>query len=352
MSIRTVFFVLSLFFGAAYFAAIAVHSAAPPKQLDLSYEFRESTITLHEPVILRFKVHNELEQSVALDLGVNKVQSFEFVLMSPQGQTIQGRHQVSEGLSTLVGKLPIQPGEHYQQELILNQWFEFDTPGRYVLTAQLNTVIDVGGMGTSAPPAQHLELEIKPRDVQRLTKLCAELAKQVETAQSVEAAQFPALTLSYVGDPVAVPYLAQVIRAHTLAYDRAIPGLEKIGTDEAVEVLLSALNENWGDIPELATRSLARMQDRIANPRLKETVKKAVERSSARARNEFIKEQIAYLDYRDATIQDTAIQNLMKVEGGLRQAEPILRRLANDPNQPADVRTAAKDALQRLHPNE
>jgi hypothetical protein len=93
------------------------------------------------------------------------------------------------------------------------------------------------------------------------------------------------------------------------------------------------------------------MQDRIANPGLEETVKKAVKRSSERARNEFIKTQIAYLDYRSPQLQCAAIQNLMGVEDGLQQAEPILQRLANDPNQPTDVQAGAKDALQKLHPS-
>jgi hypothetical protein len=93
------------------------------------------------------------------------------------------------------------------------------------------------------------------------------------------------------------------------------------------------------------------MQDRIANPRLKETVRKAADRSTARERNQFIKTQIAYLDYRSPALQRTAIQNLTLVQDGLQQAEPVLQRLANDPNQPADVRAAAKEALARLHPN-
>ena len=92
------------------------------------------------------------------------------------------------------------------------------------------------------------------------------------------------------------------------------------------------------------------MQDRIANPRLKETVKKTVERSSEQARNKFIKTQIAYLDYRSPQLQYAAIQNLTRVQDGLQQAEPVLQRLANDPNQPADVRAAVKDALRKLYP--
>ena len=171
----------------------------------------------------------------------------------------------------------------------------------------------------------------------------------METAPNAEAAQEPARTLSHVEDPIAVPYLARVLSTNTLTYSKAIAGLEKIGDADAVEVLLSVVDNN-NDVGEQARRSLTRMQDRIPDPRLKETVRKAVERSSERARNEFIKTQIAYLDYRSPQLQDAAIQNLMQVEGGLQQAEPVLQRLVNDLNQPADVRAAAKGALQRLHP--
>ena len=116
-------------------------------------------------------------------------------------------------------------------------------------------------------------------------------------ATTVDAAQFPAMALSYVKDPVAVPFLGRLLSTNTLAYRYAVTGLERIGDDDAIEALLSALSAKWGDIPELATASLARMQDRIVNPRLKETVKKAVESESEQAPNKFIKTQIAYLDY-------------------------------------------------------
>ena len=231
----------------------------------------------------------------------------------------------------------------------MNQWFPFASQGTYSLTSKLTSDIETAD-GSFQAESQSAQLRITSRDPSRLNKICTELAKQAQIANTVDAAQYPALALSYVNDPIAVPSLARVLSAHTLAYEKSVQGLERIGNDEAVEILLSALNENWGDTAELATWSLARMQDRIANPGLKETVKKAVERSSARARNEFIKTQIAYLDYRSPQLQYAAIQNLTRVQEGLQQAEPVLQRLANDPNQPADVRAAAKDALQKLHP--
>ena len=322
----------------------------PPNQIDVHFKFQDSAVSLHEPVVVLFEVHNRLSQPITVTVGSLFRQFFEFSLTTPDGQVLHRETTPPPTVVTIEGqdKIVVTPGGDYKEPLVMNQWFPFSTQGTYSLTSKLSSDIETQD-GSIRVAGQTEQLRVNPRDPVRLNKICAELAKQVQMATDVEVARFPTLELSHVEDPIAVPYLAQVIRAHTLAYASAIPGLERIGNDDAVEVLLSALSENWGDTAELATRSLARMQDRITNPRLKETVKKAVERSTERARNEFIKTQIAYLDYRSPQLQLAAIQSLLQVRDGLMQAEPVLQRLVNDPKQPADVRSAAQDALQRLH---
>lgn len=62
---------------------------------------------------------------------------------------------------------------------------------------------------------------------------------------------------------------------------------------------------------------------------------------------------ITSLDDSDQGVRFTAAQALAGIgQSALQQAEPALQRLANDPKQPADVRAAAKEALQRLHPGQ
>ena len=276
MPMRSVSSVLLCSVGTLFLAAAMPPAAALPDQVDMSYEFKQNAITLHEPVILHFKVHNGLAQLIALDLGINWVEGFEFVLIPPQGKRIQGRRQRSEGLSTQPGKLVIGPGEDHQQTLLLNQWFDFDLPGEYVLTATLGKPIEVGETNAVAPQRQRLTLEIKPRDVDRLRDVCAELAHQVSISNGGEAEQEATLKLSYVADPIAVPYLSEVLSGHRATSDLAISGLERIGDDAAVEALLTALNDKFGDIPQLARQSLTRMQDRISNPALKASVTQAL----------------------------------------------------------------------------
>src|ERR1700730_1915284 len=170
----------------------------------------------------------------------------------------------------------------------MNRWFPFEAQGTYSLTSKLTSNIETAD-GSVEAEGRTDQVQINPKNPARLNTICAGLEQQGEIATTVEAVQFPAQALSYVNDPVAVPYLARLLSAHTLAYANAVTGLERIGGDASAEALLSALNENWGDPVKCPQKKCARMQDRIANPRLKETVKKAVERSSLQARNAFIK---------------------------------------------------------------
>ena len=342
----------------------------PPNQVAVHFRLQEKAVSLHEPVVVLFEVHNGLSQPITVTVGALIRQYFDFSLTTPSGQVLRKDNTPPPHMVTVgEGKVSVAPGTDYKEPLVMNQWFPFATQGTYTLTSKLLSDIETED-GSFQAEGEIAQLRVNPRDLARLNKICAELAKQVETAPNATAAQEPARTLSYVEDPIAVPYLARVLPTNTridvswlprvpkelstlntLTYEKAIAGLQRIGNDAAVEVLLSALNNNPNDIGDQASRALSQMEDRISNPRLKETVKQAVQHSSERARNEFIKTQIAYLDYRDPDLQATAIQTLMKMDyNALEQAEPALQRLANDPSQPAKVVADAKAALQRLHP--
>jgi len=247
-------------------------SCAGQSPIRIQYELKDSTLTLGEPVILVFSVRNDSDRAKSIDLGVDKTQFLAFSVTTPDGQVLRGGPPLPEGLHTL-GTMTIAAGGTYKQELLLNQWFEFKSPGRYFLEAKLNAP---GFPPSEALPAQGrwTQLEIKARDINRLTKVCAELAARTEEARSVTDAQDPALALSYVRDPVAVPYLARVLSSHALSYQLAVAGLERIGNDAAIETLLSELNDKYGDIGDLARRALERMEDHISSPNLRETVQR------------------------------------------------------------------------------
>lgn len=61
---------------------------------------------------------------------------------------------------------------------------------------------------------------------------------------------------------------------------------------------------------------------------------------------------MSHLEDADPGIRFTAVQTIMRIgQPALERADRILERLANAPNQPPEVRDAAKEALAKLHPN-
>jgi hypothetical protein len=241
-----------------------------PEQVDVHFRFQEGVATLHEPVVLIFEVHNGLKQPITVTVGSLTRQFYDLTLTTPRGQVL--RKDPFNGQVDVVtlgdGKIIVEPGADYKEPLVMNQWFPFESQGTYSLTSKLTSDIETADANFQAE-SQTAQLLINARDPTRLNKICANLEQQAEMASTAEAAQFPALELSYANDPIAVAYLDRLLSAHTLGYEKAVKGLERIGNDEAVEVLLSALNENWGDIAELGDKELGTNARPDCQPRSK-----------------------------------------------------------------------------------
>jgi hypothetical protein len=337
----------------AVFTLLAVPSAESQQEtrskIDIHFRAQERNLTLHEPVVVFFEVNNRLSEPIDITVGSLSRQFFELTLRTPSGQVL---HKDSFGgaadtVTVGTGKVTVEAGGEYSEPLVVNRWFPFTTEGSYVLNAELTSNVETAN-GTFQAEPQSIEFQIGQRNPAKLKDFCRRLAEAAEAASSVAAAKLPVLTLSYVNDPIAVPFLVQILSAHVLAYQDAVLGLERIGNNEAVEALLSMLNEKYGDVSFLAMQSLARLQEKISDPRLKQTVVRAVEQSKARAHDDRVKTSISYLEYRDSSVQIAAMQSL-KDKDALQKAEPTLQRLIADPSQPSEVVTAAKEALNRLH---
>ena len=94
----------------------------------VSFEFSARRLTLHEPVILTFKVTNGSPRVIKLDLGEDRKAGFSFTLTRPDGTTIKLPTYVPEGLSVF-GAVLVQPGDSYVQNLLLNEWHDFAALG-------------------------------------------------------------------------------------------------------------------------------------------------------------------------------------------------------------------------------
>jgi hypothetical protein len=251
--------------------AFSPFTGAAEQQVDVHFHFRNNVITLHEPVILMFTVHNGTAQEASFDLGIDKRQFLHFSLTLPRSTTLVSEPLYPEGFHAS-GKVVIPPGGDYEQLLVLNQWFRFDSVGEHFLAAQLDTTIAVGNRNKFRPNTERLQFEVKDRDPAHLTEICVGLTDQVKAAGNANAAREPALLLSYIEDPIAVPYLSQLLVVQKLVQDISVAGLERIGNADAVKVLVSALTSNYGDTSNLAREALKRILQKTSDPALKRII--------------------------------------------------------------------------------
>jgi hypothetical protein len=244
----------------------------------LSGSLSSSELSLGEPVILDVSLANESPEAVQFDLGQNRKENFLFVAARPDGTTVSVPRLRVSGFSVR-GIVSIKPGGTYNQKLVLNEWIDFQTPGKYAIEVRLSST---GQPGSAAAPYEtppfRFDLEVLPRDAARLQSVCLSLALQVEQASSSAEAAESALALSYARDPVAVPYLERVLRSGWFVEGPAINALETIADAQAVRVLISALKI---DEPPYAARlargALRRIEEKTSDSALRLEIKRAIE---------------------------------------------------------------------------
>jgi hypothetical protein len=233
--------------------------------LEVSYSFAEGRPTLHEPVVLRVVVKNTLARPVEIDLGADRKAGFLFAIKPPGGTTIKLPPLVREGISRS-GRLTLEPGQTYNQELVLNEWYEFPAVGKYELSARLVASAKTPeGESLSEPAEFRTTLTVGPEDAERLRQVAAGLAEQITGAHSYEEAAEAALALGYVKDPVAVPYLEKALSAGHMVEPIVIAGLERIGGEDAIRALTAASASQDEETAELARAALDRVKGRQAH---------------------------------------------------------------------------------------
>ena len=245
-------------------------------EVTVTYSFASRKFTLHEPVVLQLKIMNATSQPIQLSLGKNYNENFIVSFIGPSGATVQPR-QIREPGFGATGQVRIEPGETFKKNLLLNQWIEFDSPGKYEIEVRLAKAIE----NTQADPSVrmgsfHDTIEIAAEDSVRLNEVCAALASQVEMASSYQEAADAAQALSSVKDPIAIPYLERALFSKQLVEPIVIDSLERVGSDKAVQVLILALTRLPNDEIVLVRNSLERVRDKTSDPATKQEIERAL----------------------------------------------------------------------------
>jgi hypothetical protein len=258
---------------------------AQSEGVSVSYSLESSATTMHEPIIVRFEVHNRSKEPMAVELGADRTEGFAIQVKWPDGSAHKRPPApVREGIRR-TGNISLAPGEHLRHELLLNEWASFNAPGQYEVDVRLLTPIETAG-GKFVSEPYHASFRILPRDEARLKATCERLVRQIESTDDVSQARDAAAALAHVDDPIVVPYLERALRSGKYVETRVIEGLVRVGTEDAAQVLITVLKESlaWppntdtsaGTRAMLAQQALRKIAATTSNERLKQNISRSV----------------------------------------------------------------------------
>lgn len=213
------------------------------QRLVVSFAPERLARSLHEPILLHFSAKNTFRVPITVDLGWNRVGNFRVSVVKPDGSTIHPV-QLRRGGISRSATVSLEPGDTYQQDLLLNEWCQFEELGDYRLEIRLaGPIREESGTALDGPLPQEIRLSVGPRDPAVLAKTCNDLM-QKGISSDAETALTAAKALSYVVDLAAVPYLGQLTRSGPFAaVERgiAIEGLNRIAAVHGSGAVVSHL---------------------------------------------------------------------------------------------------------------
>jgi hypothetical protein len=155
----------------------------------------------------------------------------------------------------------LEPGATYDQELLLNKWFNLSEEGSYSLSLTFDGSISFPDGGKlaleSIARGTSVTFQVLPRNEMALRKACESLSQVATQGGGDKRALAAAEALAYIRDPIAIPFLVDLAGRDGFA-DIAVRGFERIGTPESRQALEKLAIESSGDVASLAKGALAR----------------------------------------------------------------------------------------------
>jgi len=234
----------------------------------------EQTYVLHAPVYVVVSVQNGLSQAVKFSFGRNNKSSFDFSLIVPDGRVIDVPHpkEWDSGLAG-VSTQSLAPGETYKQRLLLNEWYDFSAPGAYTLQLKTDASFQTATGRTVQPlPIAKIMMRIGPRDDGQLGRVCRDLLALALADRPLQERVDASNALSRVQDPVAIPYLKEIIeKGFSSIQPYGFQGLSRIGNAEAIEILIANLSIRDPELQRKVVRELTNLESTTPDPAIEDT---------------------------------------------------------------------------------
>jgi hypothetical protein len=241
--------------------------------ISISFSLEKAQISLNEPIFLNFVLQNNSEQNVNLDLGQDLKEGFKFTVKFPDGSELMLPQLSHQGIARR-GNITIKPDQTYTQKLLLNQWTEFNVPGKYILKGHLANPRTAKISEFTFDSNFTVDINITPRNPKKLEDVSDALAQSILETDSHEKKSEAALALSYVKDAVAVPYLEKVLTSDKMVKPIIMKGLARIGNKESVQILIDVIKNNPNSEDALLARSaLQRIENKSSDADTKRLIR-------------------------------------------------------------------------------
>ncbi len=241
----------ALLWGSLWALCYPAPQATAHNGVSVSFALEQSSVTLHEPVEVRLAIHNGLSETISFDLGFNRKANLQFIVNKPGGSTVSPPRVSAAGFGR-TGAISVESGGTFKQDVLVNEWYQPPAPGSYRIQLKLldvNLRTESGTSLSSQALSPLMLLRIGPRNPGRLSEVCQSLAQSTRTSPDREKRDEDALALSYVLDPVAIPYLARLAKDPLLGR-LAILGLARIANVKGIEQLISRLGVSDPELEE------------------------------------------------------------------------------------------------------
>jgi hypothetical protein len=263
-------------------AAMEKTGAQPRKDELVSFSVASAEVTLHEPLMIDFVVNNTYAETLEFDLGPDRKENFRLTLTRPDRTTRANQLQI-DGVAR-GGEITILPGQSYRQKLLVNEWFDISQQGTYTVFVEMITPIrSKKGQVITNGANGRFTIQVLSRDPDKLREVCDAFFNQImtsDTSDTYEQVNESAVALSFIKDPVAIPYLERMLKTDRMVELIAIQGLARINDREAVEVLINALILQKPDITASARYTLSQIEVETKDPSLKQQIRSALKKNN------------------------------------------------------------------------
>jgi len=205
--------------------------------VNINCKLESPAITLNAPVYFDLEIVNDSGETIVIDLGHNHQSSLSFTIGTPDGRVVEVPGLSSSGIGS-IGRVEVGPAGKYTRKYLLNQWYEFPAPGEYSIEAHLNApIVSASGQPVKPTLTGTMKLTVTAKDPQTLTRICEQLLSNISHTTDTQEGADAARALSYVHDPIAVPYIKEALKQRRYSWQHLIPGLARIGNQDAIEIL-------------------------------------------------------------------------------------------------------------------